>query len=380
MTVQREPNVADEATASAERPKVVLASGVVLPVQTPQDLIENPVADYTVASRLFDTEIIDPRTAIRGRPSRWIAALLGGDWPVAFRTVWSGRRAAAILVMGDDVGVPIAAMKFILRSRTPTVMICHHLQSKRARVLFGVLRLHRWIQRFLPYSTKLASELETRYSVPVEHIDLLHNTVDAEYFRASDVPEQPSLIVSAGLTLRDYRTLLHATKGLDADLKIEASSTWYEQPVNFTSDEVHERAELCGLGTTAALRALYATASVIVVPLVEIGHPAGNTTILEGMAMSKPVIATDIRMGGDYIREGETGFLVPPNDVEAMRSRIEQLLGDAAMRHRVGENARAAVERNYSREQFASTLLSSVRAAMSAATLTNRGFLQRRSR
>ena len=104
------------------------------------------------------------------------------------------------------------------------------------------------------------------------------------------------------MTLRDFKTLLDATRDLDADVKIEANSAWYDLPVNFTASDVHERVELCNDGTTAGLREIYAASAIVVVPLVEVGEPAGNTTVLEGMAMGKAVVASDIEMGGDYIR------------------------------------------------------------------------------
>jgi glycosyltransferase involved in cell wall biosynthesis len=66
------------------------------------------------------------------------------------------------------------------------------------------------------------------------------------------------------------------------------------------------------------------------------------TVAMEAMAAGRPVVAS--RMGGlpDLIAEGETGFLVPPGDVAALRHAIEQLLTDPGLRARMG---RAALRR-----------------------------------
>jgi glycosyltransferase involved in cell wall biosynthesis len=44
------------------------------------------------------------------------------------------------------------------------------------------------------------------------------------------------------------------------------------------------------------------------------------------------------------IADGETGLLVPVGDAAALRSAIERLLGDRALRERLGDAARARVE------------------------------------
>jgi glycosyltransferase involved in cell wall biosynthesis len=59
-------------------------------------------------------------------------------------------------------------------------------------------------------------------------------------------------------------------------------------------------------------------------------------TLLESMAVGTPVICT--RVGGmpEYVVDGVTGYLVPPNDPQAIRSRLLQLLDDAALAARLG--------------------------------------------
>jgi glycosyltransferase involved in cell wall biosynthesis len=49
-------------------------------------------------------------------------------------------------------------------------------------------------------------------------------------------------------------------------------------------------------------------------------------TLLEGMACARPVIATNVASLPEVVVQGETGFLVNPNDPEALRERILWLL------------------------------------------------------
>lgn len=68
--------------------------------------------------------------------------------------------------------------------------------------------------------------------------------------------------------------------------------------------------------------------------------------LLEAMACGLPAVAT--RVGGvpDIVEQGHTGFLVGPGDFDDISRCCAQLLGDAALRRRMGERARErAVQR-----------------------------------
>jgi glycosyltransferase involved in cell wall biosynthesis len=72
--------------------------------------------------------------------------------------------------------------------------------------------------------------------------------------------------------------------------------------------------------------------------------------VLEAMALSKPVVATDVIGNRDAVQAGETGFLA--NDAEALAGHVVRLIDDAALRASVGAAGRSRVE-----ERFALPLL-----------------------
>lgn len=76
-------------------------------------------------------------------------------------------------------------------------------------------------------------------------------------------------------------------------------------------------------------------------------HEGMCTSLVDAMAASKAAVAT--RVGGvpEVMADGETGFLVPPRDHDAMAERIIALLKDDALRGRMG---RAALRR--ARDRF----------------------------
>lgn len=81
-------------------------------------------------------------------------------------------------------------------------------------------------------------------------------------------------------------------------------------------------------------------------------HPADmeglGVSLLQAAAAAVPVIAT--RAGGipEAVRDGETGLLVEPGDVDGLRAAILRLLDDAALRTTMGARGRALVQREFS--------------------------------
>ncbi len=69
------------------------------------------------------------------------------------------------------------------------------------------------------------------------------------------------------------------------------------------------------------------------------------TVTLEAMASGRAVIGS--RIGGiiDQIADGETGFLVPPGDAQALRHAMARLIAEPALRTRLGQAAEKRVAR-----------------------------------
>lgn len=59
--------------------------------------------------------------------------------------------------------------------------------------------------------------------------------------------------------------------------------------------------------------------------------------------MGRPVIASRIGGLSDIVADGESGILVPPGDVKALSTAIEQMLADPARRNRMGIAAKQQV-------------------------------------
>lgn len=70
------------------------------------------------------------------------------------------------------------------------------------------------------------------------------------------------------------------------------------------------------------------------------------------MAFKKAVIATSVDGIPEIVRDGDTGLLVPPEDVEALAAALLRLEHDTAWRAELGERARALVLRAHTWARF----------------------------
>ena len=64
---------------------------------------------------------------------------------------------------------------------------------------------------------------------------------------------------------------------------------------------------------------------------------------LEALASAKPVVATDTGGIQEIVKDGKTGFLVPPKNINILADRVITLLKDRALRSKMAEEARNSV-------------------------------------
>jgi glycosyltransferase involved in cell wall biosynthesis len=94
---------------------------------------------------------------------------------------------------------------------------------------------------------------------------------------------------------------------------------------------------------------LLATADVFVLPSKSEGMPI---SVLEAMAAGLPVVASAVGGVPEVVVDGETGFLVPPGDPEALADALGRLLADGELRRRMGAAGRRRAELRFDLPRF----------------------------
>lgn len=113
---------------------------------------------------------------------------------------------------------------------------------------------------------------------------------------------------------------------------------------------LEERVLLPGNLSDAEVIPYYHACDVFVLPSHRRSEAFGLVQI-EAMACGKPVISTRLDTGVPFVnRDGETGLVVEPGDVDSLARALRTLIGDAVLRGRLGEAARRRAHAEFSRE------------------------------
>jgi glycosyltransferase involved in cell wall biosynthesis len=172
------------------------------------------------------------------------------------------------------------------------------------------------------------------------------------------------LIEAVAQLIRDWPTLMCIVVG-DGSLR----SSLQRQAIQLdVKDKVHF------LGYRPDVPALLPAFDIFVLPSLYEGLPY---TILEAMAAGIPVIATDVAGTRDVVRDGETGLLVPPGDVPALREAIRQIFDNQELKSKLAQAGRQIVVHDFRLEDCVhrmEKLYQDVLSAKSAITsLSSRG-------
>ena len=103
------------------------------------------------------------------------------------------------------------------------------------------------------------------------------------------------------------------------------------------------------LGNRRDVPDILAGAQVFVLSSLWEGFPI---SILEAMRAGLPVVATDVGGVAEAVIDGETGFITPPGDAEALGNTIQHLLSDPILRDSMGEKGRKRYVEHFGRTQM----------------------------
>lgn len=162
-----------------------------------------------------------------------------------------------------------------------------------------------------------------------------------------------ALFVGRMVPYKGVDVLLRALKDVDARAILVGTGPLKETWEALAADlGLAERVQFVGDVDQPTLTALYHACDVFVLPSVTRAEAFGMVQ-LEAMACGKPVISTLLPSGVPWVnRDGETGLVVPPFDVEALQLALMRLLSDPALRSAMGERGRARVVTEFSLERM----------------------------
>jgi glycosyltransferase involved in cell wall biosynthesis len=146
----------------------------------------------------------------------------------------------------------------------------------------------------------------------------------------------------------DVRFLLVGDGSLREELQTQAASVGLAQDV------------LVFTGARSDVPRLYAAFDVFVMPSL---YEGCQYSLLEAMAMGRPVVSTPAGIATVVVRDRETGLLVPYADPVALANGVLALVADPGLATRLGDAGRQVIVEHFSLDAMVDQLVSVYRAA-----------------
>jgi glycosyltransferase involved in cell wall biosynthesis len=198
----------------------------------------------------------------------------------------------------------------------------------------------------------LALHFDSRFEIPV-----IPNGVDLDCYETgehSGLSSPHLLSVGRIVHQKGIDLAMHALAGLkdlDWEWRIAGDGPQMESLKRLAAElDLGGRLQFLGWQSRDQLVEQYQWSDLFLFPSRHEGMP---NAVLEAMASGLPVIATRISGSEELVVDGETGLLVPSEDVRALQSALRRLLTDPALRRNMGLASRRRAEGHYSWENAA---------------------------
>ena len=247
-------------------------------------------------------------------------------------------------------GFPYALLRSLLNQKTPPLVILTFIYRGMIRHFNSLARFGMRSVDHISVTTEWErKEYQKEFGLSPDSISVIpFPWYDPQWIK--DLPtngNSEKFILASGRSYRDYSTLAEAVRGLDTKVRLIA------RQFNLEGVELPDNVLTTDLLPIKEYQILLHQAEFVVLPLQPIPHSAGDSHLVQSMSASKAIIASRAPSPETYIKEGETGLLVEPENPAALRSAIEFLLNNPAEAVKMGQNGRKRFEENYTFEKFA---------------------------
>jgi len=175
--------------------------------------------------------------------------------------------------------------------------------------------------------------------------------VDLQHFSLSPLPESSVFLLIARLLIdkgiREYVAAAHQIKLKYPQARFLLAGAIDSNPTAISAEELQtwiDDEEIEYLGVLNDVRPVITQCSVYVLPSYREGTPR---TVLEAMAMGRPIITTDAPGCRETVRQGVNGYLIPVRDVNALVASMEKLIVSPELRQQFGQASRQIAEEKY---------------------------------
>lgn len=283
---------------------------------------------------------------------------MGFSLHIALENLRALRDADVIVSTVDAVGLPIAALRWLGWHATPIVFFSQGLSDRVQAIRVKPLRqfFRWWYGRLLAQCAAVlvlgqgaVQGLNEQFGPSIRAVSVPFG-VDSAFWRPG-AAATGSYILSVGSDKgRDYPTLLAALNGEELTI------------VTFQTISANQRWPKLSVGSRYSdeeLRTLYQEAQCVIIPLLDVAQPSGQSATLQAMACGQAVILTKTKglWEPEHMRHLKNCYLVPPGKPEAIREAVAFFREHPDQAEAIGQRARQTVLDRYSSHHFAEAIV-----------------------
>ena len=185
--------------------------------------------------------------------------------------------------------------------------------------------------------------------------------VDLDWYAPQPLPQEPRFLLIARLLadkgIREYVAAARILKKRYPQAQFRIAGNIDANPLSISAEELaawQAEGVIEYLGRLDDVRPALADTQVYVLPSYREGTPR---TVLEAMAMGRPIITTDAPGCRETVVEGENGFLVPIKDAEALAVAMERFILEPALATRMGNASLQLARSKYDVHKVNATIM-----------------------
>ncbi|MFI5323867.1 MAG: glycosyltransferase [Thermodesulfobacteriota bacterium] len=247
-----------------------------------------------------------------------------------------------------------------------TIIATQHLYSymNSQRIQLEQKIISYFVDNFIAVSIDVARRLRDVINTP-DKIQVVHNGIILENYssirdniHANDIygplkenrREFPIVLTIARLDKqKGHKFLLKAARDVPSTLFVFVGDGPERENLENEALELGLNDRVIFLGRRNDISALLDGCDLFVLPSLFEGLPL---SIMEAMAAGKPVIASDIGGIDELIINGNTGYLTPPGDPQALATAINMLLSTPRLSQKIAAAGQALVFKEFSADQM----------------------------
>lgn len=176
--------------------------------------------------------------------------------------------------------------------------------------------------------------------------------IDLNRFTETPIPARPFIFLMIARLLRDkgvyeYVEAARCVRRDWPEARFQLLGPLDSNPAAVSSREVsawQAEGAIEYLGTVSDVRPALTACSVYVLPSYREGTPR---TVLEAMAIGRPILTTDAPGCRETVRPGQNGYLVPVKDARALAERMSAFLENSELASQMGGASRRYAEERY---------------------------------